>query len=312
MEKVIKNKLKISKVLYEFLENDVLSPLNVNSDLFWKGFEEIIYKFSPLNKKLLEKRDEIKNLIDDFYKNNKDKAINQEEYISFLKDIGYIVPEGPDFKIETENVDEEIAKIAGPQLVVPVTNARYSLNAANARWGSLYDALYGTDLIPEEDQTSKGNNYNPKRGEKVIEFGRNFLDEHFPLTNGSHHEANSYEIENKKLIINFQNEKTTLKETQKFVGFSEKSKDTRSILLKNNNLHVEIVIDPNQLVGKSDKAGINDIILESAITTIQDCEDSVAAVDAEDKVLAYKNWLGLMNGSLNQLFKKVIKLLVES
>ena len=304
MEKVIKNKLKISKVLYEFLENDVLSPLNVNSDLFWKGFEEIIYKFSPLNKKLLEKRDEIKNLIDDFYKNNKDKAINQEEYISFLKDIGYIVPEGPDFKIETENVDEEIAKIAGPQLVVPVTNARYSLNAANARWGSLYDALYGTDLIPEEDQTSKGNNYNPKRGEKVIEFGRNFLDEHFPLTNGSHHDAISYEIENKKLIINFQNEKTTLKETQKFVGFSEKSKDTRSILLKNNNLHVEIVIDPNQLVGKSDKAGINDIILESAITTIQDCEDSVAAVDAEDKVLAYKNWLGLMNGSLKSTFQK--------
>ena len=304
MEKVIKNKLKISKVLYEFLENDVLSPLNVNSDLFWKGFEEIIYKFSPLNKKLLEKRDEIKKLIDDFYKNNKDKAINQEEYISFLKDIGYIVPEGPDFKIETENVDEEIAKIAGPQLVVPVTNARYSLNAANARWGSLYDALYGTDLIPEEDQTSKGNNYNPKRGEKVIEFGRNFLDEHFPLTNGSHHDAISYEIENKKLIINFQNEKTTLKETQKFVGFSEKSKDTRSILLKNNNLHVEIVIDPNQLVGKSDKAGINDIILESAITTIQDCEDSVAAVDAEDKVLAYKNWLGLMNGSLKSTFQK--------
>ena len=304
MEKVIKNKLKISKVLYEFLENDVLSPLNVNSDLFWKGFEEIIYKFSPLNKKLLEKRDEIKNLIDDFYKNNKDKAINQEEYISFLKDIGYIVPEGPDFKIETENVDEEIAKIAGPQLVVPVTNARYSLNAANARWGSLYDALYGTDLIPEEDQTSKNNNYNPKRGEKVIEFGRNFLDEHFPLTNGSHHDAISYEIEDKKLIINFQNEKTTLKETQKFVGFSEKSKDTRSILLKNNNLHVEIVIDPNQLVGKSDKAGINDIILESAITTIQDCEDSVAAVDAEDKVLAYKNWLGLMNGSLKSTFQK--------
>ena len=304
MEKVIKNKLKISKVLYEFLENDVLLPLNVNSDLFWKGFEEIIYKFSPLNKKLLEKRDEIKNLIDNFYKNNKDKAINQEEYISFLKDIGYIVPEGPDFKIETENVDEEIAKIAGPQLVVPVTNARYSLNAANARWGSLYDALYGTDLIPEEDQTSKGNNYNPKRGEKVIEFGRNFLDEHFPLTNGSHHDAISYEIENKKLIINFQNEKTTLKETQKFVGFSEKSKDTRSILLKNNNLHVEIVIDPNQLVGKSDKAGINDIILESAITTIQDCEDSVAAVDAEDKVLAYKNWLGLMNGSLKSTFQK--------
>ena len=304
MEKVIKNKLKISKVLYEFLENDVLSPLNVNSDLFWKGFEEIIYKFSPLNKKLLEKRDEIKNLIDDFYKNNKDKAINQEEYISFLKDIGYIVPEGPDFKIETENVDEEIAKIAGPQLVVPVTNARYSINAANARWGSLYDALYGTDLIPEEDQTSKGNNYNPKRGQKVIEFGRNFLDEHFPLTNGSHHDAISYEIENKKLIINFQNEKTTLKETQKFVGFSEKSKDTRSILLKNNNLHVEIVIDPNQLVGKSDKAGINDIILESAITTIQDCEDSVAAVDAEDKVLAYKNWLGLMNGSLKSTFQK--------
>ncbi len=304
MEKVIKNKLKISKVLYEFLENDVLSPLNVNSDLFWKGFEEIIYKFSPLNKKLLEKRDEIKKLIDDFYKNNKDKAINQEEYISFLKDIGYIVPEGPDFKIETENVDEEIAKIAGPQLVVPVTNARYSLNAANARWGSLYDALYGTDLIPEEDQTSKGNKYNPKRGEKVIEFGRNFLDEHFTLTNGSHHDAISYEIENKKLIINFQNEKTTLKETQKFVGFSEKSKDTRSILLKNNNLHVEIVIDPNQLVGKSDKAGINDIILESAITTIQDCEDSVAAVDAEDKVLAYKNWLGLMNGSLKSTFQK--------
>ena len=304
MEKVIKNKLKISKVLYEFLENDVLSPLNVNSDLFWKGFEEIIYKFSPLNKKLLEKRDEIKNLIDDFYKNNKDKVINQEEYINFLRDIGYIVPEGPDFKIETQNVDEEIAKIAGPQLVVPVTNARYSINAANARRGSLYDALYGTDLIPEEDQTSKGNNYNPKRGEKVIEFGRNFLDEHFPLTNGSHHDAISYEIENKKLIINMQKEKTTLRQMEKFVGFTDKTDNSWSILLKNNNLHVEIIIDPNQLVGKSDKAGINDIILESAITTIQDCEDSVAAVDAEDKVLAYKNWLGLMNGSLKSTFQK--------
>ncbi len=304
MGKVIKNKLKISKILYDFIQNDILSPLNIDSNLFWSGFEEIIYKFSPLNQKLLEKRNEIKNLINDFYKENKDKDVEQETYINFLREIGYIVPEGNDFNIETKNVDEEIAKIAGPQLVVPVTNARYSLNAANARWGSLYDALYGTDLIPEDEQTRKGNKYNPKRGEKVIEFGRNFLDEHFPLKNGSHHDVISYEIVDKQLIINLQNKQTFLKQAEKFVGFNEKSNNSKSILLKNNNLHVEIVIDPNQLVGSSDKAGINDIILESAITTIQDCEDSVATVDAEDKVLAYKNWLGLMNGTLKSTFQK--------
>ncbi len=302
--RIIKNKLQISNILFEFLENEVISKLNIESNDFWLGFEKIIYKFSPLNQQLLEKRKEIRNLINEFYKKNKEKKINHEDYLNFLKKIGYIVPEGSDFKIETQNVDDEIAKIPGPQLVVPVTNARYSLNAANARWGSLYDALYGTDLIPDSGQSSKGEKYNPTRGAKVIEFGRNFLDQHFPLVNGSHHEVTSYSIENKKLIIYLKNEKTYLKQAEKFIGYNEKENSTKSILLKNNNLHVEILIDPNKLVGSSDKANVNDINLESAITTIQDCEDSVATVDAEDKVIAYRNWLGLMTGDLKTTFQK--------
>jgi len=304
-KKINKGNLKVSQVLVEFLEKEVLELLNLDIDKFWIDFESIINKFAPLNKKLLLKRASIKKLIDNFYIQNREKQIDKNEYKDFLKEIGYIVPEGPDFQIETENVDSEISKIPGPQLVVPVTNARYSINAANARWGSLYDALYGTDIISEKDGAEKGTNYNPVRGEKVISFGRDFLDKHFPLMEGSHHNTTSYSVEDDNLYIILDNgNKTTLKTQEKCIGFNVKQNNLRSILLKNNNLHVELCFNSKNPVGSKDKASIDDIILESAITTIQDCEDSVATVDASDKVLAYRNWLGLMKGDLEDTFEK--------
>ena len=304
-KKINKGNLKVSQVLVEFLEKEVLELLNLDIDKFWIDFESIINKFAPLNKKLLLKRASIKKLIDNFYIQNREKQIDKNEYKDFLKEIGYIVPEGPDFQIETENVDSEISKIPGPQLVVPVTNARYSINAANARWGSLYDALYGTDIISEKDGAEKGANYNPVRGEKVISFGRDFLDKHFPLLEGSHHNTTSYSVENDNLFIILDNgNKTTLKTQEKCIGFNIKQNNLRSILLKNNNLHVELCFNSKNPVGSKDKASIDDIILESAITTIQDCEDSVATVDASDKVSAYRNWLGLVKGDLEDTFEK--------
>jgi len=303
--KIEKGKLKVSKVLVEFLENDVLKVLGFNIQNFWQDFENLILKFSPLNKRLLQKRENFKKLIDDFYIQNRETGVNKKEYIDFLKEINYIIPEGPDFKIETENVDEEISKIPGPQLVVPVTNARYSINAANARWGSLYDAVYGTDLIKEDEGFEKGLTYNPKRGGKVIILGREFLDKNFPLLDGSHQDAINYKVENNNLIVTLSNENNTnLKNKDQYIGYNQDASELKSILLKNNNLHVEISFDSKKLVGSNDKANINDIILESAITTIQDCEDSVATVDAEDKVLAYRNWLGLMNGTIEETFNK--------
>ncbi len=290
--KINKGNLKVSQTLVDFLEKEVLELLDLDINKFWIDFENIINKFTPLNKKLLQKRDSIKKLIDNFYIQNNNNEIDKNEYKKFLKEIGYIVPEGPNFHIETENVDLEIANIPGPQLVVPVTNARYSINAANARWGSLYDALYGTDIIPENDRAEKGSEYNHIRGEKVISFGRDFLDKHFRLLEGSHHNTTNYNIEDHNLIITLDNgNKTTLEKQEKYIGFYNNQNILKSILLKNNNLHVELCFDSKKLVGSKDKASINDIILESAITTIQDCEDSVSTVDADDKVLAYRNWL---------------------
>ncbi len=308
----IKKSLKVSKLLIQFLENEVLNKLGLNVDKFWKDFDHLIKVFAPRNENLLKKREDIKKKIDDYYISNKDKPYNHDDYINFLREINYIVPEGPDFNINTENVDEEIANIPGPQLVVPVTNARYSINAANARWGSLYDALYGTDFISEENGCEKGNGYNAKRGEKVIAFAKEFLDKYFPLSNGSHNDVKEYSIIDNELTIKLDNNtKTNLRENTKYVGYNKINENNYEILLKNNNLHVILSFDKNSLIGSSDKSSLQDVILESAITTIQDCEDSVATVDAEDKVLAYKNWLGLMKGDLEDTFEKNGKKIVR-
>ena len=300
-----RSNLQVSETLVNFIENDALPNTNVSAERFWNKLELILDHFAPLNKKLLETRSEIKKQIDSFYKDNSGKTIDQNLYVNFLKKIDYIVPVGNDFTIETQNVDPELAQKAGPQLVVPVTNARYALNAANARWGSLYDALYGTDAISEDGNAKKTNSYNPSRGKKVVEYGRDFLDKNFELDNGSHKNVNTYEIENGNLLIKSEDSVVTeLKNSNQYVGYQGSENNPECILLKNNNLHVEILINKNGNIGSTDKAGIDDIIIESALTTIQDCEDSVATVDAEDKVLAYKNWLGLMKGDLEDTFEK--------
>ena len=300
-----RSNLQVSETLVNFIENDALPNTNVSAERFWNKLELILDHFAPLNKRLLETRSEIKKQIDSFYKDNSGKTIDQNLYVNFLKKINYIVPVGNDFTIETQNVDPELAQKAGPQLVVPVTNARYALNAANARWGSLYDALYGTDAISEDGNAKKTNSYNPSRGKKVVEYGRDFLDKNFELENGSHKNVNTYEIENGNLLIKSEDSVVTqLKNSNQYVGYQGSENSPECILLKNNNLHVEILINKNGNIGSTDKAGIDDIIIESALTTIQDCEDSVATVDAEDKVLAYKNWLGLMKGDLEDTFEK--------
>jgi len=300
-----RSNLQISETLVNFIENEALPNTNVSAERFWNKLELILNKFVPLNQKLLETRSKMKNQIDSFYLENTGKTINQDQYINFLRKINYIVPVGNNFTIETQNVDPELALKAGPQLVVPVTNARYALNAANARWGSLYDALYGTDAISEEGNAQKTSSYNPSRGKKVVDYGRDFLDKNFKLENSSHKDVKTYKIENGNLIIKSNdNTNTQLSDTNQYVGYQGSEDNPSCILLKNNNLHVEILINKNGNIGSTDNAGIDDIIIESALTTIQDCEDSVATVDAEDKVLAYKNWLGLMKGNLEDTFEK--------
>jgi malate synthase len=307
-----RSNLQVSETLVAFIEKEALPNTNINAENFWNKFELILNKFIPLNKKLLQIRNDMKNQIDEFYKKNSGKTINQDEYISFLKEINYIVPVGNDFKIETQNVDPELAVKAGPQLVVPVTNARYALNAANARWGSLYDALYGTDAISDKDNANKTSSYNPIRGKKVVSYAKNFLDKNFPLANGSHNDVLSYKIIDNTLIIVLSNSTTTgFRNINQYVGYQGDIENPNCILLQNNNLHVELLIDRSGNIGSNDPAGINDIIIESALTTIQDCEDSVATVDAEDKVLAYRNWLGLMKGDLEDTFKKNGKMLTR-
>ena len=297
--------LTISKHLQDFLENEVLDGLDITKEHFWSSFEKIINEFSPINKALLEKREDIQTQIDNWHLEHKGKDLNYEEYKSFLTDIGYIAPRSPDFSISTDNVDPEIKTIAGPQLVVPVMNARFALNAANARWGSLYDALYGTDVISEDDGAEKVGGYNPIRGDRVIDFAKNFLDETIPLEQGSFKDVLGFEfIEGKIKALLPEVGKIGLKNPAQYIGYSDDGNNAYSLLFKNNNLHFEIQIDPNHSIGQTDKAGIKDILMESAITTIQDCEDSVAAVDGEDKTAVYRNWLGLMKGDLTESFDK--------
>ena len=310
--RIKRGNLNVAEILINFIENEALPGTNISADRFWDKLEKILNKFVPENKRLLEVRAKIKSQIDDFYKEKSGRDIPHDEYINFLKKINYIVPQGENFKIETENVDPELALKAGPQLVVPVTNARYALNAANARWGSLYDALYGSNAISEEGNAQKSISYNPIRGQKVVTFGREFLDTNFPLESGSHKDVTSYNIVDDALVANLENNiDSNLKNQDQYVGFQGEVSEPTCILLKNNNIHIEILINRSGNIGSGDDAGIDDIILESALTTIQDCEDSVATVDAEDKVLAYRNWLGLMKGDLKDTFEKNGKILTR-
>jgi malate synthase len=277
--------------------------IDVEPEQFWNSFNEVVKEFTPRNKALLAEREELQTKIDNWHKENKE--FDKETYKSFLKKIGYWVDTNEDFEIETTNVDAEISTIAGAQLVVPVMNARFALNAANARWGSLYDALYGTDMISEDDGTERGGAYNPVRGDKVIEFSKNFMNENFPLSSGTYQEIAAFQINDGNLEITLKDQtKVTLADNDKFVGYSGDVENPSGILMKNNNLHIEVQIDREDSVGKDDLAGIKDILVESAVTTIQDCEDSVAAVDGEDKATVYSNWLGLMQGNLEETFDK--------
>ena len=300
MKIIEKNGLKISSVMFDFVNNEAIPGTGLDPDQFWAKFSEVAHEMAPTNKYLIEKRETIQKKIDDWHKSNKGKEFDKTEYIKFLKSLDYLIEEKNEFKIETSNVDEEISSIAGPQLVVPVDNARYALNAANARWGSLYDALYGTDVIPGE----KKKDYDVKRATEVVNYVRDFLDENFPLKQKSWKEISKIYLENNQLILSADEEKDQLKNDHQFIGYKGDKLKPNSILIKNNNLHIEIVFDPNSLVGKNDKASISDIIMESALSTIVDNEDSVAAVDAEDKVKCYRNWLGLMKGDLISKFEK--------
>lgn len=296
--------LQVAEVLFQFINEQVLPNSGVEQTAFWDGFDKLVHELAPENKALLAQRDALQVQINEWHKGNKGN-FQFADYKVFLEEIGYVEPKAEDFQVETENVDAEIAYQAGPQLVVPVSNARYAINAANARWGSFYDALYGTDVISDEDGTEAGKGYNPIRGNKVIDYAKKFLDQAAPLKAASHKDAITYKIAESKLVITLVNgETTTLAEPEKLVGYQGTTEQPTAILLKNNDLHIEIQIDRNHPIGKDDAAGVKDIYLESAITTIMDCEDSVAAVDAEDKVEVYANWLGLMKGDLTATFAK--------
>ena len=300
MKFISKNELKINQTLFNFINEEVLPGTDLKQNDFWSGFAKVVHELAPINKKLIEKREKIQKQIDDWHLSNSKEKFDKNKYTEFLKLISYIVKEGSEFEINTSNVDDEIAKIAGPQLVVPVDNARYALNAANARWGSLYDALYGTDVIPGE----RGGAFNKERGNKVVTYVRNFLDEIFTLNKNSWKNIDKIEIDNKKLFLIIGEEKINLKNENQFIGYNGDKSAPTSILLKNNNLHFDIIINPSSPIGKNDKANISDLIVESAISTIVDNEDSVAAVDGEDKVSCYRNWLGLMKGDLTANMEK--------
>lgn len=302
-ERITRSNLKVSKDLDE-LVIEMLNGLDMEPQEFWNSLEEILNEFGPKNEALLQERTNLQNKLNKWHQENQSN-FNFEEYKKFLIEIGYLIEEKEDFSIETENVDAEIAKIAGPQLVVPVMNARFSLNAANARWGSFYDALYGTDVISEENGQERSGPYNPTRGDAVIEFSKQFLDKTIPLTEGSYSDVTSFNITDNGLEVLLSNqEKAHIENPDQFKGYQGERDNPTAILFKNNGLHLEIQIDKNDSVGKDDPAGIKDVFLESAVTTIQDCEDSIAAVDAEDKVVVYSNWLGLMRGTLEETFVK--------
>ncbi|MDM1707608.1 malate synthase G [Thiopseudomonas alkaliphila] len=297
--------LQVAKVLYDFINNQAIPGTGLTAEAFWEGATQVLKDLAPKNRALLEKRDALQAQIDEWHLARKGQAHDPVAYKAFLEEIGYLLPEAEDFQATTQNVDEEIARMAGPQLVVPITNARFALNAANARWGSLYDALYGTDAISEADGAEKGQGYNKVRGDKVIAFGRAFLDEAAPLAAGSHAEATSYRIEDGKLIVSLKGGSNTgLRDDQQLIAFQGEAAAPTTILLKNNGMHFEIQIDANSPIGQTDAAGVKDILMEAAITTIMDCEDSIAAVDADDKTLVYSNWLGLMKGDLAEEVSK--------
>jgi malate synthase len=291
--------LQVARVLRDFIEQEALPGTSISADAFWSGLDGIIHDLSGRNQELLDTREDIQAKIDTWHDAHPDRPIDQAAYKAFLKEIDYLVPEGDDFAVDTQNVDDEIAWMSGPQLVVPMMNARYALNAANARWGSLYDALYGTDAISEHDGATRGGGYNPARGAKVIGYARDFLDAHFPLEHGSHRDVAKYVVVHGRLVPTLADgTETELKASSEFVGYTGDGLDPASILLRHNGIHAEIMIDRSHPIGKDDAAGACDVVLEAALTTIMDLEDSIAAVDAEDKVAAYRNWLGLMKGDL--------------
>ncbi len=301
------NSLKVSKGLSEFVNNELLKNTQIPAENFWLGFEKTLNELAPKNKELIKIRKNLQDKIDEWHTKNKGREINLDEYKKFLIEIGYLKKEGPDFKIETENVDEEITGIAGPQLVVPIMNARYALNAANARWMSLYDSLYGTDVI-EQSEDSVSGRYDPLRGEMVIKYARNFLDDNFPLKGLSWQKITGFAVKEGKLKALKGADIFNLVDDNKFIGHRGESDNPIAIILKNNNLHIEILKDSRAFAAQQDHAGISDIILESAVSTICDNEDSVAAVDSQDKVVCYRNWLGLMRGDLKTEFEKEGKL----
>jgi malate synthase len=297
--------LQVAAELHRFIENEALPGTGIAPQQFWSALDAILHDLAPRNRALLAKRDALQAKIDGYYRAQRGKPADFAGYKSFLQEIGYLLPEGPDFAVATANVDAEISTTAGPQLVVPVMNARYALNAANARWGSLYDALYGTDAIPDADGAERGAGYNPKRGAKVIAFARDVLDKAAPLAEGSHRDSTGYTIEGGRLKVALANGSSTgLAQPEKLAGYTGDAASPKAILLAHNNLHVEIRIDRSHAIGKTDPAGVADLVVESALTAIMDCEDSVAAVDAADKVVVYRNWLGLMRGDLTATFPK--------
>jgi malate synthase len=322
-ERVVVESLSVAKVLHEFIVKEVLPGTGVPEAGFWTRVDRIVHDLAPRNRALLRKRDELQAKIDDWHRAHRAKPFDRAGYKAFLAEVGYLVPEGPDFAVDTASVDPEIAHIAGPQLVVPVTNPRYALNAANARWGSLYDALYGTDALPEDDGATRAGGYNPVRGAKVFAWTKRFLDEMAPLAQGSHAEVRGYAVQDGRLVVSLSSVADTwvgsalrmtglggsarlvgLADPSQFVGYRGDPADPRAILLRHNGLHIEIQIDSRHYIGKSDIAGVADVLVESAITTIVDLEDSIAAVDPDDKVAAYRNWLGLMKGTLSATFDK--------
>ncbi len=304
-DRVSVGNLRVAQVLYDFVNNEALPGTDIDPDSFWAGVDKVVTDLQPQNQDLLARRDELQAQIDKYHRQHVIEPLDPERYREFLTEIGYLQPEPDDFTITTAGVDDEITTTAGPQLVVPVLNARFALNAANARWGSLYDALYGTDVIPESDGAEKGTSYNRVRGDKVIAYARTFLDQAVPLASGSWSDATGLSVEDGHLQVATADGSAELASPEKFVGYTgELGSPSWSVLLVNHGLHIEILIDPESPVGKTDNAGIKDVVLESAITTIMDFEDSVAAVDAEDKVLGYRNWLGLNRGDLSEEVSK--------
>ena len=297
--------LTINQYLFDFIEHEALPKSGISSSHFWQSFTDIINDLSDDNAKLLATRDNLQTQIDSWHHDNLGDKFNFAKYKQFLADIGYLAPVVDDFTISTENVDAELATIAGPQLVVPIMNARFALNAVNARWGSLYDALYGTDVISSENGAEKAGTYNPVRGAKVISFAKEYLDQAIPLTNGSHKDVVAYHLNEQQLMVSLKNgEQSTLQDTNAFIGFTGSISQPNTLVFKHNGLHLELVFDASSEIGKADPSTLSDVILESALTTIMDCEDSVAAVDGEDKVIAYRNWLGLMQGNLTEKINK--------